>query len=91
MFGTLDYELLDDFIHTNVAGPLKIAETFIGEREGEQAEEDRRDQLGGRLRVRAALHAERLAGAGSLLVSHHQGRLEQRDGAAEPRSSRTTA
>jgi len=30
IFGTLDYELLDDFIHTNVAGPLKIAETFIG-------------------------------------------------------------
>jgi NAD(P)-dependent dehydrogenase (short-subunit alcohol dehydrogenase family) len=30
MFGTLDYELLDAFIHTNVAGPLKIAETFIG-------------------------------------------------------------
>jgi NAD(P)-dependent dehydrogenase (short-subunit alcohol dehydrogenase family) len=29
MFGTLDYDLLDDFIHTNVAGPLKIAETFI--------------------------------------------------------------
>ena len=29
MFGTLDYKLLDDFIHTNVAGPLKIAETFI--------------------------------------------------------------
>jgi NAD(P)-dependent dehydrogenase (short-subunit alcohol dehydrogenase family) len=29
MFGTLDYALLDDFIHTNVAGPLKIAETFI--------------------------------------------------------------
>jgi NAD(P)-dependent dehydrogenase (short-subunit alcohol dehydrogenase family) len=29
MFGTLDYRLLDDFIHTNVAGPLKIAETFI--------------------------------------------------------------
>src|ERR1700744_4003657 len=30
MFGTLDYKLLDDFIHTNVAGPLKITETFIG-------------------------------------------------------------
>jgi NAD(P)-dependent dehydrogenase (short-subunit alcohol dehydrogenase family) len=29
MFGTLDYQLLDDFIHTNVAGPLKISETFI--------------------------------------------------------------
>ncbi len=29
IFGTLDYKLLDDFIHTNVAGPLKIAETFI--------------------------------------------------------------
>src|SRR4029077_8494843 len=28
VFGTLDYKLLDDFIHTNVAGPLKIAETF---------------------------------------------------------------
>jgi NAD(P)-dependent dehydrogenase (short-subunit alcohol dehydrogenase family) len=28
-FGTLDYKLLDDFIHTNVAGPLKITETFI--------------------------------------------------------------
>jgi NAD(P)-dependent dehydrogenase (short-subunit alcohol dehydrogenase family) len=30
MFGTLDYKLLDEFIHTNVAGPLKICETFIG-------------------------------------------------------------
>src|ERR1700733_5048123 len=30
MFGSLDYKLLDDFIHTNVAGPLMIAETFIG-------------------------------------------------------------
>jgi NAD(P)-dependent dehydrogenase (short-subunit alcohol dehydrogenase family) len=29
MFGTLDYKLLDDFIHTNVAGPLKISETLI--------------------------------------------------------------
>jgi NAD(P)-dependent dehydrogenase (short-subunit alcohol dehydrogenase family) len=29
IFGTLDYKLLDDFIHTNVAGPLKICETFI--------------------------------------------------------------
>lgn len=29
-FGTLDYKLLDDFIHTNVAGPLMISETFIG-------------------------------------------------------------
>jgi NAD(P)-dependent dehydrogenase (short-subunit alcohol dehydrogenase family) len=30
MFGTLDYKLLDDFIHTNVAGPLMLTETFIG-------------------------------------------------------------
>ncbi|HTV78379.1 MAG TPA: SDR family oxidoreductase [Steroidobacteraceae bacterium] len=30
MFGTLDFKLLDDFIHTNVAGPLMIAQTFIG-------------------------------------------------------------
>jgi len=30
MFGTLDYKLLDDFIHTNVAGPLKLSETLIG-------------------------------------------------------------
>lgn len=29
MFGTLDYKLLDEFIHTNVAGPLKICETFM--------------------------------------------------------------
>lgn len=29
LFGTLDYGLLDDFIHTNVAGPLKISETFM--------------------------------------------------------------
>ncbi|HLB31699.1 MAG TPA: SDR family oxidoreductase, partial [Gammaproteobacteria bacterium] len=29
LFGTLDYKLLDDFIHTNVAGPLRICETFI--------------------------------------------------------------
>jgi NAD(P)-dependent dehydrogenase (short-subunit alcohol dehydrogenase family) len=28
VFGSLDYELLDDFIHTNVAGPVKITETF---------------------------------------------------------------
>jgi NAD(P)-dependent dehydrogenase (short-subunit alcohol dehydrogenase family) len=27
-FGSLDYALLDDFVHTNVAGPLKITETF---------------------------------------------------------------
>jgi NAD(P)-dependent dehydrogenase (short-subunit alcohol dehydrogenase family) len=30
LFGSLDYPLLDDFIHTNVAGPLKITETLIG-------------------------------------------------------------
>ena len=29
LFGSLDYLLLDDFIHTNVAGPLKICETFM--------------------------------------------------------------
>jgi len=29
IFGTLDFKLLDDFIHTNVAGPLMISETFI--------------------------------------------------------------
>jgi NAD(P)-dependent dehydrogenase (short-subunit alcohol dehydrogenase family) len=29
MFGTLDYKLLDDFVHTNVAGPLKLCETFV--------------------------------------------------------------
>ncbi|HXR91244.1 MAG TPA: SDR family oxidoreductase [Steroidobacteraceae bacterium] len=29
VFGTLDFKLLDDFIHTNVAGPLMISETFI--------------------------------------------------------------
>lgn len=29
MFGTLDFKLLDEFIHTNVAGPLKICETFV--------------------------------------------------------------
>ena len=29
LFGTLDFSLLDEFIHTNVAGPLKICETFI--------------------------------------------------------------
>lgn len=29
IFGTLDYKLLNDFIQTNVAGPLKITETFI--------------------------------------------------------------
>jgi NAD(P)-dependent dehydrogenase (short-subunit alcohol dehydrogenase family) len=29
MFGTLDYKLLDEFVHTNIAGPLKIAEVFI--------------------------------------------------------------
>ena len=30
MFGTLDYMLLDEFVHTNIAGPLKLAEVFIG-------------------------------------------------------------
>jgi NAD(P)-dependent dehydrogenase (short-subunit alcohol dehydrogenase family) len=29
VFGTLDFKLLDDFVHTNIAGPLKICETFI--------------------------------------------------------------
>jgi NAD(P)-dependent dehydrogenase (short-subunit alcohol dehydrogenase family) len=29
VFGTLDYALLDEFVHTNVAGPLRITETFI--------------------------------------------------------------
>jgi NAD(P)-dependent dehydrogenase (short-subunit alcohol dehydrogenase family) len=29
LFGTLDYGLLDDFVHTNVAGPLKITEALI--------------------------------------------------------------
>ena len=29
IFGTLDYKLLDKFIHTNVAGPLRICETFM--------------------------------------------------------------
>jgi NAD(P)-dependent dehydrogenase (short-subunit alcohol dehydrogenase family) len=29
LFGSLDYELLNDFIRTNVAGPLKITETLI--------------------------------------------------------------
>jgi NAD(P)-dependent dehydrogenase (short-subunit alcohol dehydrogenase family) len=28
-FGTLDYDQLDLFIHTNVAGPLRLAEAFI--------------------------------------------------------------
>lgn len=28
-FGTLDYGLLDDFVHVNIAGPLKIAEAFV--------------------------------------------------------------
>jgi NAD(P)-dependent dehydrogenase (short-subunit alcohol dehydrogenase family) len=29
LFGTLDYALFEDFMRTNVAGPLKIAEAFI--------------------------------------------------------------
>ncbi|MCC6201943.1 MAG: SDR family oxidoreductase [Gammaproteobacteria bacterium] len=29
LFGTLDYDLLDDFVHTNVAGPLRVVETFV--------------------------------------------------------------
>ena len=29
MFGSLDYKLLDDFIHTNVAGPLQLSEQLI--------------------------------------------------------------
>jgi NAD(P)-dependent dehydrogenase (short-subunit alcohol dehydrogenase family) len=28
LLGTLDYELFDDFMHTNVAGPLHMAEAF---------------------------------------------------------------
>jgi NAD(P)-dependent dehydrogenase (short-subunit alcohol dehydrogenase family) len=28
MLGTLDYKLFDDFMHTNVTGPLRIAEKF---------------------------------------------------------------
>jgi NAD(P)-dependent dehydrogenase (short-subunit alcohol dehydrogenase family) len=36
MFGTLDFDLLDDFIHTNVAGPLKMAEALIGNVEAGQ-------------------------------------------------------
>lgn len=30
LFGTLDYGQLDQFVHANVAGPLKIVEAFIG-------------------------------------------------------------
>lgn len=29
LFGTLDYDQLDQFVHTNVAGPLRITEAFI--------------------------------------------------------------
>jgi NAD(P)-dependent dehydrogenase (short-subunit alcohol dehydrogenase family) len=29
LFGTLDYGQLDEFVHTNVAGPLKVTEAFI--------------------------------------------------------------
>jgi len=29
LFGTLNYQQLDEFVHTNVAGPLKITEAFI--------------------------------------------------------------
>jgi NAD(P)-dependent dehydrogenase (short-subunit alcohol dehydrogenase family) len=29
VFGTLDFKLLDDFIHTNVSGPLMISEVFL--------------------------------------------------------------
>ena len=29
LFGTLDYDQLDLFIHTNVAGPLRVTEAFI--------------------------------------------------------------
>jgi NAD(P)-dependent dehydrogenase (short-subunit alcohol dehydrogenase family) len=29
LFGTLDYNQLDQFIHTNVAGPLRVTEAFI--------------------------------------------------------------
>jgi NAD(P)-dependent dehydrogenase (short-subunit alcohol dehydrogenase family) len=29
LFGTLDYKQLDEFVHTNVAGPLRITEAFI--------------------------------------------------------------
>lgn len=30
LFGTLDYDHFDQFMHTNVAGPLMIAEEFVG-------------------------------------------------------------
>jgi len=29
LFGTLDYAQLDQFVHTNVAGPLRVVEAFI--------------------------------------------------------------
>lgn len=29
MFGTLDYDLLDDFVHVNIAGPVKISEALV--------------------------------------------------------------
>jgi NAD(P)-dependent dehydrogenase (short-subunit alcohol dehydrogenase family) len=29
IFGTLDYDQLDQFVHTNVAGPLRVTEAFI--------------------------------------------------------------
>src|SRR5215470_14536832 len=29
IFGSLDFKLLDDFIHTNVTGPLQISQTFM--------------------------------------------------------------
>lgn len=29
LFGTLDYRQLDEFVHTNVAGPLRLVEAFV--------------------------------------------------------------
>lgn len=29
IFGTLDYKLLDDFVHVNIAGPIKISEALV--------------------------------------------------------------
>ena len=83
MFGTLDYKLLDDFIHTNVAGPLMITETFIGNVKASHQKKIIAISSAAGSGLGAAVHAQWLTGTGSLLVPHQQGRTEQRHAPAE--------
>ena len=44
-FGQMDFELLDTIMDVNIKGPLIVSRGVLPEREGQHAEEDRRDQL----------------------------------------------